>query len=283
MAENAGAGAAAAAEKGTPWLPVESNPVVYNEFAAKMGWPTAQLAWQDVLSHEDWALEMIPTPVRACAMVYEITPEQEAHRAAEEAARAAAPAPARPPFFMVQQIPNACGTIALLHACANLVEGGDVALPADSWLATYVAAARPLGPVEREALLAADDKLAAQHAEAVQQGQSAVVDDTWQHFVCFVEREGRLWELDGRKGGPIDHGACAKEGVLQASVAVMKQYMSRNPDSMRFTLCVAPVFCGEGGGGDALPCAYASIHTRTHNAHTLWRSLALAPPPPEEE
>lgn len=224
--------------KGTPWLPVEANPEVFNTFAAKMGFPTSELVWQDVLSHEDWALEMVPTPVRACAMVYEIVPQQEAFRAAEEAARAAAPAPPALPFWMVQQIPNACGTIALLHAAVNAVQSGDAAAAEGSWLARYIAAAAPLGPVAREALLAADETLAAQHAEAVQEGQSAVVDDTWQHFVCFTCVAGRLWELDGRKGGPIDHGACDKAGVLAASVGVMKAYMARNPESLRFNLCV---------------------------------------------
>ena len=234
----AAGGSAGDSLKGTPWLPVEANPEVFNAFAAKMGFPTSELVWQDVLSHEDWALEMLPTPVRACAMVYEIVPQQEAFRAAEEAARAAAPAPPALPFWMVQQIPNACGTLALLHAAVNAVQSGDVAAAEGSWLARYIAAAAPLDPVAREALLAADETLAAQHAEAVQEGQSAVVDDTWQHFVCFTCVAGRLWELDGRKGGPIDHGACDKAGVLAASVGVMKFYMARNPESLRFNLCV---------------------------------------------
>ena len=223
------------AAESTPWLPVESNPEVFNSFAAKMGFPQT-LVWQDVMSLEDWGLEMLPAPVRACAMVYEITPEQEAFKATEEAARAAAAAPAVLPFFMAQQIPNACGTIALIHTCVNLAVGGDVAVPEGSWLAGYIQKALPLSPVEREALLAADTTLAEQHADAVQQGQSAVVNDTWQHFVCFVEREGRLWELDGRKGGPIDHGPCAKDAVMAQAAGVIKEYMSRNPTSLNFTM-----------------------------------------------
>jgi len=227
---------AQAAAEGGAWLPVESNPDVFNIFSAKMGWPTGSFAWQDLLSHEDWAVEMIPPPVLATIMLYEITPAQEAFKATQEAARAAAPAPASPPFWMVQKIPNACGTIGLVHAYSNLVASGAVAVAEGTWLADYVAKAVPVDPVEREAMLARDKTLEAQHAEAVQGGQAAVVEDTDQHFVCFVERGGRLWELDGRKGGPIDHGEVAKEAILQASVGIMKQYMSRNPESLRFTM-----------------------------------------------
>lgn len=40
-------------------LPIESNPEVMNEYASKLGWPTELLAFHDVLSTDDWALEMV--------------------------------------------------------------------------------------------------------------------------------------------------------------------------------------------------------------------------------
>jgi ubiquitin carboxyl-terminal hydrolase L3 len=222
-----------------PWLPVESNPQVFNDFAKKLGWPVSRFVFQDLLSTEEWGLAMVPTPCLAVAMLYEINEAQEAHRAAEEVTRAAQTIPpASLPFFMTQTIPNACGTIALIHACANLSKegGGDVELPPDSWLAKYTKAALPLSPLERVELIAKDETLAAQHAEVVQQGQSEVVDDTHQHFVLFLEKGGRLWELDGRKGGPIDCGPSSPLTLLQDSCAAVTKYMSRNPESLRFTM-----------------------------------------------
>ena len=35
------------------------------------------------------------------------------------------------------------------------------------------------------------------------------------HFVALVHRDGRLWELDGRKSFPIDHGPTSPERLLQ--------------------------------------------------------------------
>lgn len=35
------------------------------------------------------------------------------------------------------------------------------------------------------------------------------------HFVAFVCRGGRLWELDGRKSFPVDHGPSNADTLLQ--------------------------------------------------------------------
>jgi len=228
------------AAKDFAWLPVESNPDVFNELAEKLGWPVDRFVFQDLLSMEEWALAMVPLPCLAVAMLYEITAAQEAHREAEELIRASQPSPADPPFWMKQTIPNACGTIALLHACVNLCRegGGDIELREESWLAKYAKEAIPLSPLERVALVEKDEGVAAQHAESVSQGQSAVVEDTEQHFVLFVHKGGRLWELDGRKGGPIDVGPSSPQTLLVDSCDAMKQYMERNPESLRFTMCV---------------------------------------------
>ena len=226
------------------WLPVESNPEVFNELAAKLGWPVDAFCFQDLLSLDEWATAMVPRPVLGVAMLYNIVPAQEAHREAEEAARAAAPAPPAPgkggPLFITQDaaLPNACGTIALVHACANASAplGGPVALPEGAWLRAFAERALARTSVERAAMLSSDPALESKHNEAVAGGQSAVVDETWGHFVCFVNVNGRLWELDGRKGGPIDHGASDPAALLEAAGAVMREYMARDPESIRFTL-----------------------------------------------
>ena len=200
--------------------------------------------FHDLLSLDEWATAMIPSPVLGVAMLYNIVPSQEAHREAQELVRAAAPAPpaagAGGPLFITQDaaLPNACGTIALVHACANASAplGGPVALPEGAWLRAFAERALARTSVERAAMLSSDPALESKHNEAVAGGQSAVVDETWGHFVCFVNVKGRLWELDGRKGGPIDHGASDPAALLEAAGAVMREYMARDPESIRFTL-----------------------------------------------
>lgn len=38
------------------------------------------------------------------------------------------------------------------------------------------------------------------------------------HFVALVERGGQLWELDGRKSGPVNHGPTSKQTLLQVRI-----------------------------------------------------------------
>jgi ubiquitin carboxyl-terminal hydrolase L3 len=57
---------------GKRWFPLESNPAVMTDYVAKMGFPSDAFSFCDVLSTEDWALEMVPTPVTAVIMLFPI-------------------------------------------------------------------------------------------------------------------------------------------------------------------------------------------------------------------
>ena len=55
-------------------FPLESNPEVMNTYVEKMGFPTSSFSFCDVLSTEEWALAMVPTPVVAVIMLFPIKP-----------------------------------------------------------------------------------------------------------------------------------------------------------------------------------------------------------------
>lgn len=232
------AGAAAAGEKN--WMPIESNPEVMTAYARQLGLPE-EWAFYDLLSSEQWAIDMVPSPVIAALMLFPIKEASEA-AAAEEAARIARDGqPAFSGYFCKQYIPNACGTIGLLHAVANTAAaaGGPLELPGDSWYARFLARTAARSPGERGHDLEADTEGEAAHAAVVELGQSDVVDDTNQHFIAFVRAGGRLWELDGRKDTPVDHGACDADGeggLLPVACRVMRAFMARDPGELRFTM-----------------------------------------------
>lgn len=46
----------------------------------------------------------------------------------------------------------------------------------------------------------------------------------------------RLYELDGRKDGAVDHGTTTKETFLKDACAVIKGFMARDPSEIRFTI-----------------------------------------------
>lgn len=73
----------------------------------------------------------------------------------------------------------------------------------------------------------------------VQEGQTSAPgreDSVDYHFVTFVHVDGQLYELDGRKSGPVVVGPSCKETFLKDAAGACKQYMSRDPENINFTV-----------------------------------------------
>ena len=49
----------------------------------KLGWNVSELAFSDILSPEQWALEMVPKPVKAVLLLYPIKESLEAYEKSE--------------------------------------------------------------------------------------------------------------------------------------------------------------------------------------------------------
>lgn len=143
-------------------------------------------------------------------------------------------------FFLKQYIGNACGTIGIIHAAANLstLTGGDVPMAEGSFLESFVKKTLEMTPEKRAEELEKDDAIEAEQAAAVAEGQSDVEAqaETNAHFVAFVEKEGHLYLMDGRRSGPINLGPSSRATLLEDAVAVIKEYMARDPEELRFTL-----------------------------------------------
>jgi ubiquitin carboxyl-terminal hydrolase L3 len=65
------------------WMPLESNPEVINSYIADLGFDATNYKLTDVLSTEDWALEMIPKPTIAAIFLFPINDKQENARKEE--------------------------------------------------------------------------------------------------------------------------------------------------------------------------------------------------------
>jgi len=153
-------------------------------------------------------LAMVPQPCSAVLLLFPISAGYEKRRRAADEEWAARSDDEGLLWFK-QNIGNACGTIALLHALAN--SPARSAIAADSPLAQLFASAAALSdPAERAALLQSSGALASAHADVAVQGQTAApqaTDDVDTHFVAFVRApNGELVELDGRRRGPMYRG-----------------------------------------------------------------------------
>ncbi|KAF8639325.1 hypothetical protein AX17_001573 [Amanita inopinata Kibby_2008] len=263
------------------WIPLESNPDVFNAWAEKAGLVTSQACFHEMFGLEDQALDMVPQPVKAIILLFPLDPKTEAqHKADDELiAKEGQPSVDKTIMWIQQTIDNACGTMALLHALANT----DVTIRPESPLAKFIDICKDKTPLERAKTLETTPLFANIHAELAAEGQTPVPTNlnTDLHFTCFVaapseasreeetivvgltggdegekvdgalvgkeagradkETAMRLIELDGERAGPIDRGEC--HDLLRDVVRIVKSVYMTRIDSVYFSLmALSPPF-----------------------------------------
>ena len=115
-------------------------------------------------------------------------------------------------------------------------------------LDTLLKEAVELGPEERAELLYRSQALESAHAEAAKKGDSAAPDaeaNVDLHFVAFFkdQKDGSLWELDGRRKGPLKRGVLAEgedllseKGLELGVQAFLKREEEAGGGELRFSV-----------------------------------------------
>ncbi|KAM7206860.1 hypothetical protein V8F20_002566 [Naviculisporaceae sp. PSN 640] len=238
-------GGAPPASSTPAFIPLEANPELMTTLIHNLGVSPA-LSIHDVYSLTDPdLLSFIPRPALALLLVFPVSATYESHRLSEDAIQPlyAGSGPNEPVLWFRQTIRNACGLMGLLHATANgparnfITEGSD--------LDKLVKEAVDLDPVQRAKLLETSESLARAHREAATRGDTTApeaTDDVDLHYVCFVKTEdGTLWELDGRRKGPLKRGTLeSSEDVLSPNALALGplKFLEREGGDLRFS-CVA--------------------------------------------
>eukprot|EP00298_Acanthocystis_sp_HF-20_P019033 c22245_g1_i1.p1 GENE.c22245_g1_i1~~c22245_g1_i1.p1 ORF type:complete len:241 (-),score=103.56 c22245_g1_i1:205-906(-) len=225
------------------WIPLESNPSVLNNYGTLMGL-NPNFAFSDVLSTEDWALEMIPQPCVAVLLLYKITPTSESFNKEEEERiqKEGQVASSEKIYFMKQNIGNACGTIGLLHAVGNASISNSELVLKDTFLDRFLEKTKGKLPTEIATILENEKEIETFHTVAAtdKENQTTATDeDVDNHFITFCEVEGNLYEFDGRKSAPICHGPCPSNEVLQNSIKAIQKFISRDPEGNFAILALA--------------------------------------------
>ncbi len=118
-------------------------------------------------------------------------------------------------------------------------------LAEDSNLAKLIRDAVPLSPDARAELLYESEALESAHRAAASEGDTAApsADESVDlHFVCFVKsKDHHLWELDGRRKGPLDRGLLSPDEDVLSDKALdlgPKAFMAREAagGDLRFSL-----------------------------------------------
>eukprot|EP00928_Gymnodinium_smaydae_P025814 TRINITY_DN2045_c0_g1_i4.p1 TRINITY_DN2045_c0_g1~~TRINITY_DN2045_c0_g1_i4.p1 ORF type:complete len:270 (+),score=65.77 TRINITY_DN2045_c0_g1_i4:81-812(+) len=235
-----------AAEKRCSWLPLESNPEVLNPFCKRLGLE-AGWGFADVFGLDEELLCMVPQPCVALCLLY---PTAKISRPRREALRERKASMTKSPeslYFLQQHddIGNACGTIAAVHALAHGVATKAFNVTDGSPLANFLAKTKPLGISERGRELESAKELQemSDATAAAGETQGAGTDDANDsHFICFVHA-GTLFELDGRtidESGvafPVSHGSTTAETfVSDAAKVIREDFMKRDPENVNFNV-----------------------------------------------
>ncbi|CAG8383581.1 unnamed protein product [Penicillium salamii] len=232
----------------------ENNPEVMSHLVHQLGLP-ASIGFTDVFSiDEPELLAFVPRPSHALLLVFPVSKTYEASRETEDATKDAykGSGPNEPVMWFKQTIRNSCGLIGLLHAVSN-GESRQHVIPGSD-LDTLLKEAEGLEPIKRADLLYDSKALESAHADAAKLGDTAAPqaeDSVDLHFVAFVRGvDGTLWELDGRRKGPLARGML-NEGEDSLSEAALDLGVRRflkleaqggNPD-LRFSLVsLGPLF-----------------------------------------
>ncbi|TYH59242.1 hypothetical protein ES332_D08G210100v1 [Gossypium tomentosum] len=213
------------------WLPLEANPDVMNQFLWCLGLPESEAECCDVYGLDDELLEMVPQPVLAVLFLYPITSQTEEERLQQDNEKRDVSSEV---YFMKQTVGNACGTIGLLHSVGNITS--EIKLQEGSFLDRFFKSTATMDPLERAAFLEKDGEMEVAHTVAATAGDTEASDDVDTHFICFTCVDGQLYELDGRKSGPISHGSSSRSTLLQDAAKVIKGMIQKNPESLNFNV-----------------------------------------------
>ncbi|ORY33958.1 peptidase C12, ubiquitin carboxyl-terminal hydrolase [Naematelia encephala] len=225
------------------WVPLEASPDVFNQWSRTLGLPSSPLSFQDLWSLDPEFLSFTPKPIKAVLLLF---PSRGALHDAREQEEVSGEGKwdGKGVWWIKQTIPNACGSIGLLHALLNLPDSGPYALKADSPLVKFKQASIPLNTVDRAKLLDESTFFSEAHTSAAQTGQSAVPTDLDidTHFIAFIEAENengekRIVELDGGREGPFDRGA-SNDFLLDTAKVVQEKYFDRAGDDVNFNMIV---------------------------------------------
>jgi len=227
----------------------ENNPHVMTKLAHTLGLSPA-LSFHDAYSlTEPDLLAIVPRPVSALLFTYPCTTISEANYAKvnESEPDYQRSGPEEPVMFYHQTITHACGLIGLLHCTTNGTAADFIQKGSD--LDKLVKDTMPLKPTERAQFLHDSDMLEKAHAAAADDGDSTAPplgEDPGNAFIAFVKgKNGHLYELEGRRKGPIDLGllsededALSNKALTMGPLAFLKREEAAGSGDLRFSCTV---------------------------------------------
>eukprot|EP00478_Filoreta_tenera_P001867 GABV01001908.1.p2 GENE.GABV01001908.1~~GABV01001908.1.p2 ORF type:complete len:216 (-),score=115.10 GABV01001908.1:11-658(-) len=192
--------------------------------------------FHDVFGMDPELLMMVPRPCYGVVLLFPITENSEkAKGEEEERIKKDGQTVSDKVYFTKQTVGNACGTVGLIHLILN---NPAVKLDEDKFFAKFKKETANMNPDERAKALEDNRDIEEEHQVVAAAGESKIedIERINLHFVALVNIDGHLYELDGRKPFPINHGPTTDDSVLEDAAKVAKQFMDRDPTNVNFNI-----------------------------------------------
>jgi ubiquitin carboxyl-terminal hydrolase L3 len=222
------------------WLPLESNPSMLNMFAHRIGMPTDWL-FVDVFGLDSELLQLVPSPCIAVTLLYPCNSNMYDHVRNRERRIQSEGQHISPNLFYMKQLDdcgNACGTIATVHSIANNLSHMTLL---DGALKEFLNVSAGLSPdaigrklLEQTGMFEASDDSASTAGQTQTPDRE---DNTNYHFITFVNVDGHIYDVDGRKAFPINCGPTTADNFLSDTAKVIQsEYMAVDPTNFGFSI-----------------------------------------------
>jgi len=218
---------------------LESNPEVMGEFIHEGG--CSNVSFHEVFSLEIEDLGFIPRPAYSLILLY---PSKDLTEGNEEEYSSKLDDSNPNVYFMKQHdVGNACGIIATIHAVANNEKV--IRFDEKSSLRELIQKTKNLDPFEKCKHMAEDASIVSSAENSASAGQTEAEEapqDLDYHFICFSNVDNTIYELDGIKEGPLNHGPTTSDSFLEDAIKVIKKnYVEKFPGTIQFNvMALAP-------------------------------------------
>lgn len=220
------------AELAGNWCLIESDPGVFTELIKEFGVKGAQV--EELWTLEDEQFESLK-PIHGLIFLFKWVQDDELYGSIVQDNRL------DKIFFAKQVINNACATQAILSVLLNC-KHADISL--GSTLEEFKSFCQSFDANMRGLALSNCDVIREVHNSFSRQtlfeydSKHASKDEDVFHFVSYLPIDGRLYELDGLKQGPIDLGPCpAGDQWVQAAKPIIEKRMYKyNEGEIHFNL-----------------------------------------------
>ncbi|KAK7507630.1 hypothetical protein BaRGS_00001565 [Batillaria attramentaria] len=221
------------------WCLIESDPGVFTELIKGFGCTGVQV--EEIWSLDRESFEQLK-PVHGLIFLFKWVPDKEPDGSVVQDSRL------EKIFFAKQVINNACATQAILSILLNCTHPD---LKLGDTLSSFKDFAQNFDPALRGLSLSNSDLIRQVHNSFSRQQmfefdeKMAKKDDDVFHFVSYIPFEGRLYELDGLKEGPVDLGAVPADGEWTDAVrpVIEKRMQKYSADEIHFNLMAVVSDC----------------------------------------